>query len=259
MRAKDNETEEISTHTKAFEGGKSIDMTKVRLKTYEPLYQAMLENQAKYNAPMLRRLKQDIYELVLTNKPSGKIRTVNLEDEKLEDVEIVVGVGVFAEFGKMGYGGLTAEEIYRDVVFHDRDFNTGNVVTLALPTLLARHSNSLPVHKYLAGYQGEPPERVSQAKKNKFDDLLSSTAIKNRAKSKFREETIESLWKNHPAWKCLQELPNLKEENIDVDKLGDFLRQILKDTPHALSKGDMGFKTGLKRAVRIYDWLKYYS
>lgn len=259
VRAKGDETEDISTYTKAFEGGKSIDMTKVRLKTYEPLYQAMLENQAKYNAPMLRRLKQDIYELVLTNKPSGKIRTVNLEDEKLEDVEIVVGVGVLAEFGKTGYGGLTAEEIYLDVVFNDREFNAVDVLTLALPTLLAHNSNSLPVHKYLAGYQGEPPERVSQAKKNKFDDLLSSTAIKNRAKSKFREETIESLSKNYPTWKCLQELPNLKQGNIDVDKLGDFLRQILKDNPHALSKSDAGFKTGLKRAIRIYDWLKYHS
>lgn len=258
-RAKGDETEGISTHTKAFEGGKSIDMTKIRLKTFEPLYQAMLENQAKYNAPMLRRLKQDIYELVLTNKPSSKIRAVNLEDERLEDVEIVIGVGVMAEFGKTGYGGLTAEEIYRDVVFNDRDFNSSDVVTLALPTLLARNSNSLPVHKYLAGYHGELPERVSQAKKNKFDNLLSSTAIKNRAKSRFREETIESLRKNHPAWKCLQELPNLKEENIDVDELGDFLRQTLKDNPHALSKGDMGFKTGLKRAIRIYDWLKYHD
>ncbi|MBJ6798622.1 SIR2 family protein [Geomonas propionica] len=258
VRAKGEEAEEISTYTKAFEGGKSIDMTKIRLKTYEPLYQAMLENQAKYNAPVLRRLKQDIYELVLTNKPSGKIRTVNLEDEKLEDVEIVVGVGVLAEFGKTGYGGLTAEEIYKDVVFNDRDFNAVDVVNLALPTLLAHNSNNLPVHKYLNGYQGQVPERVGQAKKNKFDDLLSSTAIKNRAKSKFRDETIGSLRKNHPAWKCLQELPNLKQENIDADELGDFLRQTLKDHPQSLSKGDTGFKTGLKRAIRIYDWLKYH-
>lgn len=47
VRAKDGESEEISTYSKSFEGGKSIDMTRVRLKSYEPLYQALLENQAR--------------------------------------------------------------------------------------------------------------------------------------------------------------------------------------------------------------------
>ena len=47
VRAKEGEAEEISTYSKSFEGGKSIDMTRVRLKNYEALYQALLENQAK--------------------------------------------------------------------------------------------------------------------------------------------------------------------------------------------------------------------
>jgi hypothetical protein len=131
-RAKDGAVEEVSAYSKAFEGGKSIEMTRVRLKSYETLYQALLENQAKYNAPMLRRLKQDIYELVLTNKPTGRIRTVNLEDEKLEDVEVVIGVGVHADFGQKGYAGLTAEELYADVVLDNRDFDAESIIWKAL-------------------------------------------------------------------------------------------------------------------------------
>ncbi len=258
VRAKGDEAEDISTYTKAFEGGKSIDMTKIRLKTYEPLYQAMLENQAKYNAPVLRRLKQDIYELVLTNKPSGKIRTVNLEDEKLEDVEIVVGVGVLAEFGRKGYAGLSAEELYADVVLDDRDFDAECVVMDALPVLLARNSNSLPVHKYLSQYKGELPERVKGAAKESYDELLSGTVIKKRDNSVHKDETIASLRKNFPDAKCLQALQYLRQENVDISELHAFLCSILKKNPSALSKGDPFFKTDLKRAIRIYDWLKYH-
>ena len=225
VRAKDGETEEVSTYSKSFEGGKSIDMTRIRLKSYEVLYQALLENQAKYNAPMLRRLKQDIYELVLTNKPTGKIRTVNLEDEKLEDVEVVIGVGVLADFGQKGYAGIAADELYADVVLDNREFDAESIVQMVLPTMLAHNSNRLPIFKYLSKYTGELPERVQLAiqDKNDFDDLLSSTIRRSREKHACRHETIASLCNKLSEGKCLQALPHLKRENIDVEELHTFL------------------------------------
>jgi len=260
VRAKEGETEEVSTYSKSFEGGKSIDMTRIRLKSYETLYQALLENQAKYNAPMLRRLKQDIYELVLTNKPTGKIRTVNLEDEKLDDIEVVIGVGVLADFGQKGYSGIAAEELYADVVLDDRDFKAAGIIHLVLPTMLAHNSNRLPIYKYLSQYSGELPERVQEAIKEKtdFDSLLSNTIKKSREKHACRHETIASMCSKLPDAKCLQAFPHLKVENIDVAELHAFLVRILKANPTVLSTGDPGFKTDLKRAIRIYDWLKYH-
>lgn len=260
VRAKEGEAEEVSTYSKSFEGGKAIDMTRIRLKSYEPLYQALLENQAKYNAPMLRRLKQDIYELVLTNKPTGKIRTVNLEDEKLEDVEVVIGVGVLADFGQKGYAGIAADELYADVVLDNRDFDAESIVQVALPTLLSHNSNSLPIYKYLSQFDGELPERVQAAAqdKNCFDDLLSSTIKRNRERHYCRQETISSICSKLSAGKCLQVLPHLKEENISVDELHAFLVRILTTNPAALSTGEQAFKTDLKRAIRIYDWLRYH-
>jgi len=260
-RAKEGIQEEVSTYSKSFEGGKSIDMTRVCLKNYEVLYQALLENQAKYNAPMLRRLKQDIYELVLTNKPTGRIRTVNLEDEKLEDVEVVIGVGVLADFGQKGYAGITAVELYSDVIFDDRDFEAESIVQLSLPTLLPVNS-ILPIYKYLSQYSGEVPERLKSAIKTDFDDLLSSTIKKNRERSAYRNETISSLRRQLPFEKCLQALQYLKEENIYSSDLLVLIRDILKANPSALStveKDKQNFKSDIKRAIRIYDWLRYYK
>ncbi|PLX84368.1 MAG: hypothetical protein C0617_08315 [Desulfuromonas sp.] len=260
VRAKEGEDEEVSTYSKSFEGGKSIEMTRIRLKSYEPLYQALLENQAKYNAPMLRRLKQDIYELVLTNKPTGRMRVMNFEDDKLEDVEVVVGVGVLADFGQKGYAGITADELYADVVLDNRDFDAESIIWKALPTLLSHNSNSLPIFKYLSQYSEDLPERAQSAAQSKqhFDDLLSSTIKKNRERHYCRQETISSLSSTLPAAKCLQVLPHLKKENIDVDELHAFLVNILTANPSALTTGEPAFKTDLKRAIRIYDWLKYH-
>lgn len=150
-----------------------IDIKRIRLKSYEPLYQALLENQAKYNAPMLRRLKQDIYELVLTSKPTGRIRTVNLEDEKLEDVEVVIGVGIPADFGQKGYAGITAEDIYADVVYDDREYEIDRIVTTTLPSLLPNNS-ILPMHKYISQYVGDLSINPDKIIKD-FDGFIAST------------------------------------------------------------------------------------
>lgn len=260
VRAKGGETEDVSTYSKSFEGGKSIEMTRIRLKSYEPLYQALLENQAKYNAPMLRRLKQDIYELVLTSRPTGRMRVINLEDDKLEDVEVVVGVGVLSNFGQQGYTGITAVELYADVVLDNQDFDAENIVWKTLPTLLPHNSNLLPIYKYLSQYEGDLPEKVEFANnKKEFDDLLSNTIRKNRDRHPCRQDTLSNLLSKFPDGKCLQVLPHLKDENIDIEDLHAFLSRILTDNPSALTSGEPAFKTDLKRAIRIYDWLKYHS
>ena len=48
-------------------------MIRIKLNDYSILYEALLQNKARYSAPVLRRLKSDIYNLVLTNKPTGKM------------------------------------------------------------------------------------------------------------------------------------------------------------------------------------------
>jgi hypothetical protein len=223
-------------------------MTRIKLKNFEVLYQALLENKAKYNAPMLRRLKQDIYELVLTNKPMDRIRTIGLEDERLEDVEIVVGVGVMAEFGQKGYTAITADELYIDVVLDNGKYDPDKIVHFTLPMLLSRNSYNMPVHKYIANCTGAVPGKVA-----------SSTIKKNRERCQYRNYTINELRKNCPEEKCLQNIPYLKQENIKIDELDDFLKYVLKKNPNILSEALAYKKSDIKRVIRIYDWLKYYD
>jgi len=134
-------------------------------------------------------------------------------------------------------------------------------LNLSLPTLLPVNS-ILPIYKYLSQYSGEVPERLKSAIKTDFDDLLSSTIKKNRERSAYRNETISSLRRQLPLEKCLQALQYLKEENIDSSELLDLISDILKANPSALStveQDKQNFKSDVKRAIRIYDWLRYYK
>jgi hypothetical protein len=250
------EADDISTYSKSFEGGKSIEMTRIQLADYSLLYQALLENTAKYNAPMLRRLKEDIYELVLTNKPTGKIRTIGLEDERLEDVEVVIGVGVLAEFGQKGYEAITAAELYEDVVLDNKDFDPDLIVNKTLPMLLSGNS-ILPANKYLVQCTTGIPERVINSIKKDYDSLLNATIKKHR--DKYRHLTLNDVIKRYSLKQSLCIIPHLPQDQIDVEVLHCFLKEIIQKNPNILVSDDINVKSDLKRLIRIFDWLKYYN
>jgi hypothetical protein len=93
--------EGVSTHSIVFDDNKYIEMTKIKINDFKVLYRAMLENKSKYSAPILRSLKKDIYDLVLSNEPTEKMKVIGLEDDKnIDKIEFVLGVGVLSEFEK---------------------------------------------------------------------------------------------------------------------------------------------------------------
>lgn len=252
---------DISSHTLSFDDGKIIEMTKIKLNSFEVLYEAMLENKAKYSAPILRKLKQDIYELVLTNEPKEKMKVVGLtDDDKLEDVEVVVGVGILSELGRKGYETFSAEEIYNDIVFNHKDINAQMIVETSLPNLLKQHSKSIPIYKYIKEFNGDLPSIVEQSMKTEFDDFLNKTLREKRESLDFKDLTIKDIKKEYGDMRCLEYIPLLNKDNIVVEELGEFLEYILKEYPKLLStEGKQTDRTNLKRLIRIYDWMKYYK
>jgi|LGOV01.1.fsa_nt_gb hypothetical protein len=252
----------ISTYSKSFEGNKIIEMTRVKLNDFSILYEALLENNAKYNVSMLRRLKEDIYELVLTNKPSSKIRTVGLEDDdKLDEVEIVVGVGVLSEFGERGYLGVTADEIYKDVILDNGNFDIDRIIMDSLPRLLPQNSSLLPMHKYIREFKGELPSKISESLKTEYDSLLNNTILRYREKHDDRNRTISEMRKIYNVERCMQHIPYLSSTNIVIEDFKQLLIAVFDAHPLIFDKdsssGYSGLKSDFKRAIRLFDLLKY--
>ncbi|HHY26610.1 MAG TPA: hypothetical protein GX523_07655 [Desulfitobacterium dehalogenans] len=263
--------DEISTHSIEFSNKKKIEMTKISLKNFALLYEAILESKTKsrFSLSVLRKIKSEIYEIVLNNDPKGKIALSGVNSEadfrNSQDIEFVMGVGVARELALKGLTGIKAPVIFRDIIINDLftnpSFNNDYFVEGALSDLLKFNANSIPIYKYISKYNKEIPLPLQVEKhiKNDYDSLLNINLISQR--ENFPHTTISGLLRNYDDLTCLSKIAVLKEEQIDIDDLYNFLKKMIQSYPGLLEK-DGNFKrnhsTGLKRLIKLYDWLVYY-
>ncbi|MEG2936113.1 MAG: SIR2 family protein [Clostridium sp.] len=252
--------DEIKSSEILFDDEKTLEMTSILLKDYSILYEALLNNKFRYKTSVLRRLKEEIYDLVLTNEPTTKMKVVGIDDDSnLDNVEFVVGVGVMSEFGQKGYSGLKVEEIIEDVLFDNKDYDSNFVVTASLPMVLAHNGGSIPIYKYVSSSEVELPMKVKKEIKTEYKNLLNKTILDDNRRIRFKNSTIKDIRLKNETDKALELIHFLQEENIEIEELGDFLREYYTDNPNLLSGGKAANKTNFRRLVKIYDWLKYYK
>lgn len=251
------EDDSISQFSKDFGDGKSLEMTKIKLADYTPLYEALIQNKGKYRTNLLRNLKKDVYDLVLTNEPGTKMKVVGLEeDDKLDEVEVVIGVGVLSEFGKKGYLGLKASEIYKDIVLDNGKFDdVDTLVAQALPQLLKQNSGSMPIYKYISKYQEKLPDDIESKIKDNIDGFLNDQQKDRKYKTSF--SSISELRRTYGDYKALAYIPFIREADINIDELEQMLKELLINEPSCLDEST--YKSNLKRVIRMYDWLKFYK
>lgn len=232
-------------------------MTYLYIKDYSWFYESLTLIKSKYKAPILRKLKSEIYDLVLTNEPNQSLQVINLEDDKLDDLEVVVGVGVIKDFAEKGYEGVSVREIYEDIVFDNKNFDPMLIVEKALPTLLRRHNNSIPIYKYIRYYESSLPEQIEKEKKTKLKHFLNKGLINRRKTVNLEQKSVKDIADNFDLPKSLEYICLLDEENININELCDFLQKTFNANPDILNIQTRQIATNFRRIVKIYDFLKY--
>lgn len=252
--------EEVSTNLLTFDNGNKIEMTKIMLNDYNVLYEVLLGNKTKYNPKILRNLKQDIYELVRTGNPTEKIKVVGLEKiDKYEELDVVLGVGVLAEYGKTGYSAIKAEDLYKDIIFDNKEYDNKCIVEQTLPELLKKNAGGLPIFKYMKNYEGQLPDILSNEKNRKFNNILNNTLKEQKSKKRKMIEEKKINWileqnaENH--YRIINLILFLEEAEINIVELENYLKKLLGENPKILEEHK--YKTQIKRVIRIYDYLKY--
>lgn len=257
---------EVRGHSLSFEAGRTVEMTKIILNDYMPLYRVLANKKYAYNPKLLRQLKRDIYQLVATNQPSSAFRVADIEDDAaLEHLDVVVGVGVgssAAHANNRSHHIPDATQLFRDILFDDGAFELQSLVESALTPLLKSHANSLPIYKYISKYRSqfgkEPPLGVLDCCKTKYDDFLSPTLLKYRRRDEaVRLKSIDAIVNAYPTddRHCIEALRLLTEQEVDAAKLKDYLINALARVPSIFTI--QGQATDFKRLIRIYDWLTY--
>ncbi|OMD03504.1 hypothetical protein BJP49_01425 [Paenibacillus odorifer] len=251
-----HEITDVFPYSRSFTNGKTISMTKIVTDSYVDLLKVIASNKAKYSTSFYRKVRKNIYELALSEEGHEKIRVLASTDDRLleGDVEILIGFGLF-ELGKRGYKSISAEEIFRDVLFDEGKFNKELLIKESLPELLKRTNGSLPVFKYIKKYSEDLPKDFEQFKNYSFRKLENETI--RRSRQAMRHTSIEAIVQNNlkNISAQLRYIQMLTPAQIDVELLGDYCRERLTEDPNILK--DNKLKSIMKKLIRMYDLLKF--
>lgn len=135
---------------------KRIPVKLIRVKNYIELFEVLAETKKRIPAHIFRTIKDELYELVITDDPKGQLYVRQESDlEKSNSLtEFVVGYGAISTLkkgeaiSKQGLIGLERADLIRDVIFENRDYNAKDVVGSVFPKL-AKGTQRVPIFYYL--------------------------------------------------------------------------------------------------------------
>lgn len=248
---------------------KTLPVKLIRASSYIEIFEVLSEVKRRIPAHIFRQIKDELYELVVTNDPKGKLYVKDADD--LDETEgqrdFVVGYGAISkikkseEIAKQGIIGVSREDIVRDVIFDSGGYQEKSIIFDALPNLIKGPVN-IPIYKYLngAGLIAEGGGVIT-------DDLCDS--IKSRIDhgvEKFRpsghevrrsqnipqvQEGIEELYNAVDFNLFLRMAVFVPSEKVDLDDLKNILKK------HAYDNFSTGEKSQFIKIVCVYDLIKY--
>lgn len=249
---------EISEYTMKIDD-KFLEMTKIQLNNFSILYDALSKKKNKVPAKILRYYKDELYNFVITNNPTATIKVGSIEDQRIKDEELVMAIGTIKEVAFDGLRGFSKNDWYMDIVLENKRYKADDILEQIAPKLLKENSNKLPLNKFLFESTKDFSDLKDIAKSINFDDMLNKSIKNNR--DKLRYKSVNEIWKAHkdkPHY-ALDKIAYLLEDNINTDELKSILIEIFKKYPDVLDSTNDALKSNLRRAIRIYDYLKYKS
>lgn len=273
QRAKGEEAPSIQKTTLQ-SGSFNVSLMVAKVASFDQVYIALSGRKRKVPARLLRFFKEQMYDFVQTPEASGtKLAVVDFDRlSELDDIEFVVGVGVAARQGKLdatiqdalakrGYSGVTADDIFSDVVQIASNFEAHALLESAYPALGRSNRTFLPVFRYLRAAGIDSAESLESSgllgakkivSKMTGQDYYFSASYKKRFDSFFSAKTTREIIDDANTLKeALLMLPFQDRGQVDVE----VLRQFLADNPDAFV--DPPYLTAYRKLVCLYDKLAF--
>lgn len=250
----------IQTHSIAF-GAKSIHMTKIILSDFSELYHAISKKKNSIPVRILRTFKQEFYDFTISNKPTARLRVAAFDDNNISDNDLALAFGRISDIGLVGLKGMTANDWYRDIIMNDSGFNADDKLTYAYPYIIKRGTSALPLNKYLQEATGEFKDLRQQAAVNNLDTIVSKSILKRRYSLHLNERSVSGIIRQTGSDICKTTLyiAHLEASEIDIGELEQFLKSLFTQNPDILLDNLKGLATNIRRLIRIYDYMKYYT
>lgn len=267
QRSKAGRPEGISTVRDSF-GTKFLEFKQVVLPDFTLLYKAIATLRSNYAPKVLRKLKKDIYELVQSTSPKERIRVIDIDDATdMDTVEFVMGVGISSQLAGQGYSGVEAIHVIEDLINEGDQLEAKPVVEIVLPKLGRQLSYNLPVFKYVSAAENAVVDStlakyLSEVRQKGVDKWITSSMNKARC-GRPAPQSIEEIsvdCKSASAKEIQQMLTDIAfvpAERVDLEKLRTMLVETYERFDPLRNKSEQILTTNFRRAVKIYDWLKF--
>lgn len=242
--------------------GYSIPVVTVRTASFLPIFQSLASLRRRFPAKLLRRLKQHVYDLVLSGDPHEQIFVKDLEaDSDPSKIDVVFGIGAISAIREKGYRGLSRDDLVRDVVQNDQSLNADAVVLQTLPNIFRSGTRYVPLFKYLrAALEADKniltklDQRVATAAQRDHDSFLPP--LQYRKKGKLLAEDVASfqeLAERCSRFDVLMYAPLLPKDKLQADAVREFLRTNID----LLQSSSSIHQTQYIKLVCLYDWLAH--
>lgn len=112
-----------------------LEMTQITTRDFSPIFEAIAEMDRLYDPKLVRQLRKSIASIASHIDPNSELVTSGFSqlNNLRDDDRVVIAFSPVDE----GYGRMvSAEDLYYDVVFDDKEFNPNMVVADYLPRLL---------------------------------------------------------------------------------------------------------------------------
>src|SRR5690606_28070986 len=169
---------------------------------------------------------------------------------------------VASQYSENGYIGISNNDIFRDIVFEDSNWDSGKVITDVIPKLF-KGNIYLPLYKYLRE-NGDLDDRgklfSSDQYNEKVRDAISNNSIKAyypKGPTYIRKKdlvnssitSLDELMETYDFKHVLLYIPFMQHRYLDLEKLKQFLK---KNYTVELVKN-----TDFRKAICYYDYLKH--
>lgn len=248
---------------------KTLPVKLIKASSYMEIFEVLSEVKRRIPAHIFRQIKDELYELVVTNDPKGKLYVKDVDDLDGAEgqPEFVVGYGAISkikkseEIAKQGIIGVTREDIVRDVIFDSGGYDDTSILINAFPNLIKGQVN-IPIYKYLNG-----AGQITESGEITIDGLCDSviTRIEHGVEKLRPSGYEEQRSKNIPqVQEGIEELYNAVDfnlflrmavfvppEKVDLNDLENILKK------HAYDDFSTGEKSQFIKIVCAYDLIKY--
>lgn len=118
----------------------NLPVIKIRTHSFKEVYELLQYYERAIPANLLREYKKQFYEIVQSEKPERKLYALPEEKvDKDKSIQVVYGFGVIKKFhSAVGYRGLKAVDLLKDVLDDNKELNAEQVLTEAYPQIYSR-------------------------------------------------------------------------------------------------------------------------